>query len=231
MKSNIIRNLALPLLLLAVFLSLFFLWKFLNLPEDQELITLTRNYFERYGLVTVFVSAVLEGMLLIGLYYPGSIVIFLGVILAGKNISKVIEVVAIATSGLYIGYVLDYLLGKYGWYRLLLVFGLKGQIENAERRLTRHGLGAIFVSYWHPNFAAIISTAAGILHFSPRKFLLYSLLAVTVWNIFWGTLAYLLGEATIALMGIRFAIIVVVVWILFAITKTKIKTESEIGKF
>ena len=226
MSKNLFKKIALPLLFLCVFLSLYLLWRLLNLPPEDELIQIAKDYFEKYGLLTVFVSAVIEDLLLIGWYYPGSLVIFLGVIFAGKDIPKVVEVVSVVTIGLFIAYIINFFVGKYGWYRLLLAFGLKEPLENAEHRLTKYGLRAIFMSYWQPNLAALTSASVGILQFSFRKFLIYSFFATVLWSIFWGTIAYFLGGASLSFIGIRFIIIAILVWIVFRLWFKKGSTEE-----
>src|SRR3989344_8050874 len=213
-SKNILKTVGLPLFFLGIFLSLYLIWKILDLPPESELIEIARNYFDKYGLITVLLSAIIEGVLLVGWYYPGSLVIFLGVIFAGKNIPDVIQVVSVVTIGLYIAYIINFFIGKHGWYRLLLKFGLKEPLEKAQPRLAKHGPAGIFLSFWQPNLAALTATAAGILQFPLRKFLLFSLSATILWNIFWGTLVYFLGAASLSLLGVRFVLIAIVVWML-----------------
>ena len=180
----------LPIFVLGIFLFIYLAWRFFALPPEEEILEIARFYFDKYGLAILLVSALVEGTVLVGWYYPGSLIIFLGVILAGKDISKVAEAVAAITAGLFFAYIINFLLGKYGWYRLLLRFGLREALEDVKARVTRYGLLAIFMSYWQPNLAALVATSAGILDFSFSKFLIYSLVAATLWNTFWGTLVY-----------------------------------------
>ena len=100
--KDLLKIVGLPLIFLAIFLSLWAVWKLLDLPPKDELIEITRRYFDLYGYWIVFASAIIEGMLLVGLYYPGSLVILLGVIFAGKNIPEVIWVVTLVTIGLFL---------------------------------------------------------------------------------------------------------------------------------
>ena len=95
---------------------------------------------------------------------------FLGVISAGANIPKVVLIVAIVCAGFSIGYTIDYLLGKYGWYKLLTKFGMGQQIETAKARLEKHSFKAIAASYWEVNLASITATAAGILKIDFKRF-------------------------------------------------------------
>lgn len=217
------KRIALPFIFLLVFLSLYMVWKALNLPPESELIEIARGYFEKYGIITVLVSSIIEGMLLVGWYYPGSLVIFLGVIFAGKDVLQVIFVVSFVTLGLSIGYIINFFLGKYGWYRLLLAFGLKKPLNDAQKRLTKYGLSGIFVSYWQPNLAAVTSTAAGILRFPFRKFLLFSSFAVILWNVFWGTLVYFMGETALSIVGLKFVFVSILIWILYSVIVSKFK--------
>jgi membrane protein DedA with SNARE-associated domain len=215
MSKSFFKQIAIPLFFLAFAITSYVIWKILQLPSEADLIEIARGYFNKYGLITLLISSLIEGLLLMGWYYPGSLVIFLGVIFAGKDVIKVIEAVAIITVGLFTAYIINFFLGKYGWYKLLLTVGLRKSLEVAKQKLTKYGLWAIFISYWHPNLAALTSTATGILQFSFKKFIFYSFGATVLWNIFWGTLVYLLGEASLSLIGIRFIIIVLTAWIVY----------------
>lgn len=187
----------------------------MELPSDEEMIVIAKSYFDRYGLLTILVSAMLEAVLLLGLYYPGGLVILLGVIFAEGDIFRIIQIIVVTTIGMCLGYVINFLMGRYGWYRLFVKFGLQGSIDKAKARLEKHETKAIVLSAWHPNFTSFTATAAGILHLNFIKFFSTVLMAAICWNIFWGTFAALLGEASLAVMGARFIMIVVIVWIAY----------------
>lgn len=226
MNTNIWKSLKLPLLVLLIILSLYFFWQMFDLPSDDQLKEVARSYFTKYGLATVFISAILEGIVLVGWYYPGSLAIFLGVIFAGKDVGQVMIVVTLVILGLFISYLINFWLGKYGWYRLLLAFGLKEPLARAQQRLTKYGAASIALTYWQPNLAALTATAAGVLNFSFRKFFVYSLVATIIWNAGWGILVYFMGEVALSLIGLRFALVAVGVWIfarLWLSRKTAIK--------
>lgn len=205
----------LPLTFLGIFFAIYLAWRFFGLPSDEELLRIAGKYFDRYGLSVLLLSSIVEGLVLVGWYYPGSLVIFLGVILAGRDVEKVIAAVGVITIGLFISYVANFFLGKYGWYRLLLKFGLKDALDDAKGRVSRYGLPAIFMSYWQPNLAALVATSAGILDFSFRKFLLYSIPAIIIWNSFWGLLVYIIGERALSLVGLRFIFLIIFIWIVY----------------
>lgn len=72
----------------------------------------------------------------------------------------------------------------------------------------------LYMSYWEPNLASLVSTAAGVAHASLKKFFFVSFIATVVWAIFWGSMAYLFGQKILEYLGgIFFGIMIV--WIIF----------------
>jgi membrane protein DedA with SNARE-associated domain len=217
--KEILKIISIPLALLAVSLMVHGLWVLFKLPQGDALTAAVQDFFKRYGLWLLFMSAILEGMLILGQYYPGGIMIFLGVVSAGHNILRVILVVSVVSLAFFIGYTIDYLMGKYGWYKLFLKFGLQKTLDNAKTKVARKELRAILASYWEPNLASVTATAAGILQIPFFRFSAYSAIGIVVWNTLWGTLVAILGVRVFSLFGIKYAFIVVFIWVSIIIAK------------
>ncbi len=217
--KDMAKLLSIPLVLMAVYLSTYIVWHLFNLPSDEQMLVIVKQWFAAYGLWIVFGAALIEGFLLLGQYFPGSFIIFLGVISAGKDVFRVIQVVFVISAAFFISYTLNYIVGKYGWYKLLSKFGLTKQIENSKAKLTKQGLNVIFFTYWEPNLASLTATAAGILSISLKKFSTYSLAGIIVWNVFWGTLVYMLGESALEVAGLKWVIIIFCVWVGIILSK------------
>ena len=119
-------------------------------------------------------------------------------------------------------YCLNYILGEYGWYKLLTKFGLSAQLDTAKTKLEKYSFKAIFFSYWHPNMGALVSTSAGILKTNFLKFLTESILALSFWNTFWATLIFFLGQQALNLvLSLKYILPVVIIWILIIWIKEK----------
>jgi len=213
MALRILKIIALPLAVLAVFGVLYAIWVALDLPPEATIIATARVYLDRYGVVIVLICAYVEGLLLIGWYFPGALVVIFALIVAGQDVARVAQVAALAGSGLCAAYVTNFFIGKYGWYRLLLAFGLREPLERAQQRLTKYGLSAIYTTYWQANVASVISTAAGILQFPVARFIAYSAAAEAFWITFWASLIYFLGPTALALAGFRMIFILILIWI------------------
>lgn len=218
--KNVLAALAIPIGLLSMTLLYSLIWRLFNLPKEEELIQIITEFFNRYGLWVVLISSIIEGALIIGNYFPGGVVVFLGVISAGHNIPKIVLTVTVVVIGFFIGYLLDYAMGKYGWYKMLIKFGMKDQLEKAKLKLSKQSFNAIFLSYWEPNLGSVTATAAGILNIPLPKFLFESLIGLVVWDAFWGTLVASLGKQALNLVtNLSYIIPIVAIWILIILIK------------
>ncbi len=216
--KNIIKVLIIPISLILVYFSLIIVWKFFGLPPEDELIKSITSFVDRYGLIVVFIAAIIEGLLLIGNYFPGGAVIFMGVITAIGNIPRAILVVSVVCVSFFIAYTINYYLGKYGWHKLFVKFGLQSTIDLMKKKLSRHVFSAILSSYWLPNMAAICSTSAGIIKIPLKKFLIQSTIGLVAWNIFWGIFAYTTGDALFKL-DLLYLFLIFGVWCILILVK------------
>lgn len=192
--------LAIPLLLLIVYISIRITWSVFNLPPAPELTEMVGGWLVRYGLPVLFLAAMAEGMLLVGGYFPGVFVITVAVVLA-RSWQEAALAVAIGSAGLMAAHIVNYQLGRHGWYRILARFGLSGSIKEARQRLERRGPAAVFATYWLPSLSSLTDTAAGIMGIPFGKFLTYALAATIFWNVIAGSIMYYLGSQAIELAG------------------------------
>lgn len=220
-----LKKLSLPLTALAIVLSLTLIWRLFDLPPEEELIVLAKQYFAEYGLITVFIASLIEGMLLVGWYIPGGLVIFLGVILAAGNPERAVFSVLATIAGLFLAYLASYALGRFGWYKLFMALGLKGPLEDAKEKFQKKSFKAIYATFWQPNLAGLISTSAGILHASFKKFFITALIATIFWSAFWGSAAYLFGEKILDYLGGVF-FVTMAGWIVIEIVKYRRSIKS-----
>lgn len=211
-----LKALTIPISFVVIYLVYVLLWRIFGLPSVGELTQIIERSFLEYGLWIVLVSAFIEGVLLLGQYFPGGFVIFLGVIASRGDIVRAAEVVGIVSIAFFAAYYVNYLLGKYGWYRLFAKFGLGGSIDRAKDKLNKHIFFAVFSNYWDTNIASIIATAAGVLRIPLGKFLLYSVFGIVIWNTVWGVVVYNIGELLIK-NELMVSLWVLLVWMLVII--------------
>ncbi|MFM2415173.1 MAG: hypothetical protein RI911_866 [Candidatus Parcubacteria bacterium] len=192
--------LLIPVFVLVMLYGIRSLLNWFGVPSDNDvLIEALKGWIQTYGFAVSIIGAFIEGLLLVGWYFPGSFIIFLTVILAG-TIPNTIIAVLVVSLGMYSAYIINFLLGKYGWYMLLAKFGLEPAVEDARKRLEQYGTKAIFMSFWNPGLASFTATAAGVIHYSFLRFLAEAAAAILVWNSVWGFIAYMIGEQVLKML-------------------------------
>lgn len=195
--------------------------KLLDLPSEDELILITKNFYLNYGYLVVFIAAIIEGALFINWYLPGSVVIVLGVVFAKDASLNVILVIAFITLGFLLTAVMNYFLGSFGWYRLFMKLGLKAPMDRAKIKMEKYGLPVIFGTYFHPNMGALAATSAGILKLPFVIFFLYSLSALVLWNTLWGVAVYFFGMVIIKTLSPWTIVTGLAIWIIYLLIRFK----------
>lgn len=194
-------------------------------PNTQDFIDLIRNIYLTKGYVLIFFAALLEAVFFVGLYIPGSAIIILGAAFSRTGVISYPLVLLVGTSGLVLGYSINYFLGKYGWYQVLSKLGFEKEIEVAKHKLMHNKAKTLFLGYIVPSSASFISTAAGALHVSIGQFIFLSIVAQFFWSFIWGTLAYWFGFPFVEFILKYFFIFVFIVigfWIIKRIIKAKL---------
>jgi membrane protein DedA with SNARE-associated domain len=221
------KLIAVPLILIAIVISLFFVRQAFHFPTDEELRPIIRKLFEGYGLLIVLASALIEGLFAIGWYFPGTTIILFCLLFAGDNPVDVLTIAIAASLGVSLAHAANYAIGRYGWYRLLAKLGFGNALERAKDRLQSHGASAIVMSYWQFSLASLTSTAAGILQMPATRFIVVSTLATFFWVGFWSTLIFALGSAAMTLIGLPFILAILLTWIVIAICASLIKSRNQ----
>lgn len=215
-----------PLSVLALFSLIGLAWKILNLPSESEMVSVIRSYFDTYGILLVFVSSIVESAFIVGVYAPGGLVIFLGVILSGGDPLRALMTVASVVLGFLIGFSLDFYIGRIGWYRFLLHFGFGRVLETTKVRMRKYGLSVPWLGYHNPDTGSVVATAYGILGLSYRDFLKKSVAPIVAWCAFWGLIAYFLGMSALEIMGYKALVVIVGVWIAARIIESAVGEEG-----
>ena len=195
-KSYVLDNLELvlvPVIFLLLLTGINFVWHYFQLPSQDDLNAKIQGFFLTYGLWVIFISSVIESMLFLGWYFPGSLVIFLGVAATQGNPEQAIKTVICVITGMTLGYTVNYFLGMFGWYKVLVKFGFKSELLKIEKMIREKGMLHSFFLYIMPGFGCLLSTAFGVLQFTFLRFLSFTLLFVVFWDSIWGVLVYHFG--------------------------------------
>lgn len=207
------------IIVISIYSLIRFAWSYYSLPDESQIIDLVNGFFTKYGLIVILLASIVESLLLIGNYFPGSLVIFLGVASSIGDVNRAIKTVALTIIGMLIGYSINYFLGKYGWYKVLIKFGLQEAFTSFKNKINKMDAeNSLFKKvlviggfYIIPGSGSILSTSFGILNYNYGKFVSYAIFLVTFWNILWGILVYHFGMKIFEILSSYVAGIVLII--------------------
>ena len=190
----IVKNdLVLPLTLLATYIVFLIVARGV-VPTSEELIDLFSDFYSKYGYEIIFISALLEGLVLVNLFVPGMLALALGAVFARTGETDLTLVILTASFGIVLGYVIDYLMGYFGFGDTLKKLGYEGFLNASRDKLKRFENRGLIVGFFHSNVGSFLAFAAGMMRLNFLSFLIVTVSSTLVWATLWGIAAFYFGE-------------------------------------
>lgn len=211
---------------ICLFLLIFiFFYRLFNLPAPQELALLIQLWFEEYGLLLLLFAAFVEGVFVVGMYFPGSLAILLAVYTLGKTPLDLFYIGSIAFFAFLIANIINYYLGKFGYYRFLLLIGKKDIVDKMQASMQKHGNKTFFLTGFFPNFIAITSVCAGISNMNILKIIFLLASSLLLWITFWTiTASFVIKQINLEDNNQSiYLLIVIFLWGVFLVIKDSLK--------
>jgi membrane protein DedA with SNARE-associated domain len=214
---------------LATFFAVKYTWGIYNLPGPSNLVEHSKYYFDKYGLIIFFFTALIESLLLIGNYFPGTLILLFGLSTLIDSPQKVFEAYIYISLGMLLGYIVNYFLGKYGWYKILEKIGYKDELIKIENKLLNNNLSSVTFLYFLPGFGSLLSTSFGVLRFNFLKFISFTFFIVLAWNCAWAIAVYFLGNTVFQFINNGYLVLVAGVFYIFYLYKSgKLQISEEL---
>jgi len=172
--------------------------------------------FRDFGAIILLLSSLIEGLVVVGLYFPGSTIILLGATLAGAGVLPLWSVILWTTLGLIIPYLINYWLGLKGGEKFLEKIGFKGS-EKLRTHIEKSNLSYLWVTF-HPNIAAVAAVIMGVLKVDIKKALIGLVLGQFFWSTFWGLCFYFFGMYIFNRIAL-FAIVIIALGLIWEILR------------
>ncbi len=225
LSLQFLGSVIIPVILITAYL-VFFIFLKGSIPTSEEIIARFAALYERFGYEIIFLSAILEALVLINFFVPGLITMAMGAIFARTGHIELTLVILTAALGLLIGYNINFLLGSLGFGKFIRKIGLGWVLNKATAQLNKFGTGGLIVGFAYPGVASFLSLAAGVSNMKFIKFFLLALLSCSFWIPLWGIIIYALGEIVLTIItryAILVAAIVVAFLLLFRLWKMRLK--------
>ncbi len=217
-----------PFSICILLLIFILIYRLFSLPSPQELVVIIVDWFNEYGFKLLFIAAFLEGIFIFGMYFPGSLVIALSIYTFGNSGTNLVIIGSISFFAFLIANICNFFLGKYGYYKLLLLLGKKDVIIKMQQTMLKRGNWTFFLTGFFPNFIAITSVCAGISRLSFGKLLLLQSTAL----LFWVTIWTIIGAIVITEIDLQdnnqsvYLLLVIFLWGIFLSIKENYKKKS-----
>lgn len=214
MKINIEKIPWLPLSALIFYTSAFILWKINFIPSPAQIFVFLEGLYNSYGLVGLFIASFLEGLVYLGLYFPGSFIIALAVFLSGGKVISLVSISLVFALALTLTSIINYLLGRY-------ILSRRSQRSPLDK--TSKSRKFLF-SFLHPNALAFYFFDEGINKKNPLKILLVPFIMFP-YGLFWAFVLFLLrAPLRSAIESPYIMITAILIWTVIAIILRSCKT-------
>ncbi|MFW9882533.1 MAG: hypothetical protein ACFFG0_56445 [Candidatus Thorarchaeota archaeon] len=170
----------LPTSALIFYLFMVLLWNIDLIPPPTEILYFMENLYNQFGLFGLGIASFLEGIVYLGLYFPGSFIIVLAVFLSDGSFTSLLSISLVVTIAVTLTSFINYFLGKHISFR-------KNDSEEIiqNKKLSK----SFFLSMLHPNILAFYFFNSGL-----EKRGLWKILWVPVFMIPYGLFhAYILS--------------------------------------
>lgn len=157
---------------------------------------LLRDLFERFGVPIVFLAALSEATVGLGLVVPGVLLIFVAGVYAEDTGTSLTWMLAVATAGTIIGDTMSYALGRWGGRRLE---GTRFASALRMGEVLVNGQARWFIPFYHLNSVTrtVGPFGAGALRMPLRVWLPLDYLGALLANAIWMGAGAILGRAVL----------------------------------
>lgn len=208
--SGIFSNdLIIPVVLVLSYTLAFFIIRG-SVPTGHELINDFSSIYARFGYYIIFISALLEALVVLSFFVPGLLGMSMGALFARTGHTQLSLVILTASLGLIIGYTIDFLLGRFGFSRLVRKIGYGRLIDIAHQKLIAYKNRGLLLGFIYPNIAAFLSLVTGTAKHSFVTFLLLSVLGTLFWVSLWAVLIFFIGDIFLKVFTNYFYILIII---------------------
>ncbi len=208
-----------PLILITIYLAVFFLIRGTTLTPAQ-VISHFSSLYARYGYEIIFLGALMESLVVINFFVPGATILVLGAVFAHTGQVHIVYAILAATAGSLFGFVIDYLLGYFGFSAIINKLGYSDTLQKAKHQLNNSAVKSFALGFIHPNIGSFVSLAAGVTKISMTNFVVLALFSTLFWTSLWGFLIFSFGKVFLVVLT-KYTTVLVIgilsVWVLLAL--------------
>lgn len=162
------------------------------------------GYLQTYGAIAIFVIVLLEYMNLPG--FPAGIIMPLAGVWASRGGMSFLAALLLSVAAGLLGSWILYFLGRFCGGPILDKWKQKfpkqqPTIDKALSFVQQKGYWGLFVGKLVPMFRTLVSIPAGVMKMDFTGYTVFSLMGITVWNLFFVGAGYYFGELVLPMLS------------------------------
>ena len=205
----------LPMSALIFYIAVVLLWKINLIPPPTEVVNVLENLYNKFGLFGLSIASFLEGIIYLGLYFPGSVIIALAVFLSDGSFISLVSISIVVAITLTITSFINYFLGKHVSFK---------KNKEPSKKLSKN----LFLSMLHPNILAFYFFNQGLERKGLWKIVFVPIVMIP-YGLFVAYLLFILSSfAKQQIERSWFFFLLIFIWLIIAVMieyKRKIKKE------
>lgn len=193
----------------------------MNIFDTNMIISNLSHFIDLYGLPLIFITSLIESIIFLGIYFPGTIIIFGIIASTVEDIKYFLLSIFLSILGVIIGYIIDYFIGyKYG-LKIIKKLNLTNHTSFIQNKINSSGLIIVPLFFYLPGAGALTALILGSLRIKFKLFLSMIITTVIFWNILWGSVIYVFGDNVIDIVLKYFPIIIILIIIILIFKNRK----------
>ena len=171
--------------LAALFVLFAVLYRALGLPTPSEVVDLASRLYSDYGVAVILAASFIEGLFVISFYFPGSAVLLLAVLLSDGDLNTLGAFGLLAWIGTSLAGIVNYYLGKLGYYSLLEKFGYASRVDKMRSKMKVRPYLTWWSAGFHPTVLSVAFVCAGIARLGLLSTLAKGVATIAFWITVW----------------------------------------------
>ncbi|HXF50828.1 MAG TPA: VTT domain-containing protein [Dehalococcoidia bacterium] len=159
----------------------------------EALLAASEWVFREYGYLATFLAPLVENSFLLGLLIPGAVIMVVAGLGAHDGLINPFIATPLGIAGAIIGDVLSYVIGRYGWKRMLRGGRFDAWTERMREPLMESATSLVLMYHFFGYTRLIGPTAAGFMRMPFRKWAPLDFIGASLWVITFMGGGYLLG--------------------------------------
>jgi len=153
---------------------------------NNFLLNLPLPLIDHWGYLLLFLSAMVEAMPIIGSFFPGHTIVFLGGFFANLGILRLDAAILVASVGAIAGDCLGYFIGRRYGHDFIVRYGKyffvnQAKYESTRKLINEHAGKTIIAGRFYAFARAFTPFVAGISHVKFSKFIFYDIIGGVAW--------------------------------------------------